>query len=63
MSCQDDLQDIEDIFVGDVSEAPRKSNKDHIVKRALKKKRQEGAQTKEEKEYEPSTISIFVYPD
>ncbi len=52
MSC-DGLEDIEDIFVGDISEAPRKSYKDHSVKRALKKKK-DPAQSKEEKEYEPS---------
>jgi len=52
MSCEEELQDIEDIFVGDISEAPRKSYKDHAVKKALKKKKE--AQNKEEKEYEPS---------
>jgi len=53
MSCDEGLQDIEDMFVGDVSEAPRKSYKDHAVKKALKKKKGT-SQNKEEREYEPS---------
>ena len=57
MSCDNDLQDIEDIIVGDISEAPRKSYKDHAVKKALKKKR-DPAQIKEEKEYEPSLFPL-----
>ncbi len=57
MSCDNDLQDIEDIIVGDISEAPRKSYKDHAVKKALKKKR-DPANIKEEKEYEPSFFSL-----
>jgi len=52
MSCDNDLQDIEDMIVGDISEAPRKSYKDHAVKKALKKKKDHTI--KEEKEYEPS---------
>lgn len=56
MSCLDDLQDIEDIIVGDVSEAPRKNYKEHLVKKALKKKKTE-TQPKEEKEYEPSRFT------
>lgn len=54
MSCEEDLQDIEDIFVGDVSEAPRKNYKDHAVKKALKKKKEAAQNKEEEREYEPS---------
>jgi len=54
MSCDNDLQDIEDMIVGDISEAPRKSYKDHAVKKALKKKKDNII--KEEKEYEPNLI-------
>jgi hypothetical protein len=56
MSCLDELQDIEDMLVGDVSEAPRKNYKEHMVKKALKKKKAD-AQPKEEKEYEPSRFA------
>ena len=48
------VQDIEDLFLGDVSEEPRKAYKDHSVKRAKNRKKE--AQPKEEKEYEPSTL-------
>ncbi len=59
MSC--DVQDIEDIFLGDVSEEPRKAYKDHNVKKALKKKKAE-TKPKEEKEYEPSKLSkVFSF--
>lgn len=53
MSC--DLQDIEDIFLGDVSEEPRKAFKDHKVKKVIKNKKAE-TKAKEEKEYEPSIL-------
>jgi hypothetical protein len=39
MSCE--VDDIEDFFLGDLSEEPRKGIKDHTVKRALKKKKAE----------------------
>jgi hypothetical protein len=50
-----EVPDIEDIFLGDVSEQPRKGFKDINVKKALKKKKAE-AKAKEEKEYEPSRL-------
>jgi threonylcarbamoyladenosine tRNA methylthiotransferase CDKAL1 len=50
----EEVQDIEDIFLGDISDQPRQSQKVHNVKKALKKKKE--PKVKEEKEYEPNLI-------
>lgn len=51
----EEVPDIEDIFLGDISDQPRQSSRVHNVKKALKKKKE--PKVKEEKEYEPSIFS------